>query len=478
MQQAFEILLAPFVACLILTGIHTYLGLHVVSRGVVFVDLALAQIAALGATFAFLLGFAAHGTVSYLYSLLFAFIGAAIFSISHLRDKRVPQEAFIGIAFAVASAATILLADRAPEGAEFVQSMLTGALLWVTWPTIAKTAMIYASIGVIHWIYRKRFLMMSLDPEGAAAAGFSVRWWDFLFYMSFGFVITSSVAIAGVLLVFSFLVIPSVIAMLFATDTRVRLAIGWCVGTVVSMVGLGLSYTYDFPSGPAVVVTFGLTLIVAATVRHLIQADRRGMALARVVATIVLVGFGLQLAFDNAASGSFVGGGDADARAAAELASSPAEQINELLGSLRLTPDSPPANLAAALGDDDAHLHSLLITDQVEFYEDDVALLAATLPDGGAHEIFEELAHHAPDGWVRLRAAQAMVEMDGVVAADALIDLLAADAPLMIKLEAAGTLREISGQNFGFDPTRTLDEQRDVIASWRAWLKTSFPQGQ
>jgi len=171
-QQAFEILLAPFVACLILTGIHTYLGLHVVSRGVIFADLALAQIAALGATFAFLLGFATHGTVSYLYSLLFAFIGAAIFSISHLRDKRVPQEAFIGIAFAVASAATILLADRAPEGAEFVQSMLTGALLWVTWPTIAKTAMIYASIGVLHWIYRKRFLMMSLDPEGAAAAGF------------------------------------------------------------------------------------------------------------------------------------------------------------------------------------------------------------------------------------------------------------------------------------------------------------------
>jgi len=476
MQQAFEILLAPFVACLILTGIHTYLGLHVVSRGVIFVDLALAQIAALGATFAFLLGFAAYGTVSYLYSLLFAFVGAAIFSISKLRDKRVPQEAFIGIAFAVASAATILIADRAPEGSEFVQAMLTGALLWVTWPTIAKTALIYVAIGLLHWIYRERFLMMSLDPQGAEAAGFSVRWWDFLFYMSFGFVITSSVAIAGVLLVFSFLVIPSVIAMLFVTGTRARLAIGWCVGTVVSMVGLGLSYSYDFPSGPAVVVTFGMTLVIAAAARYVIQADRRGMAAARILATIVLVALGLRLAFTNAASDVPLAGPGAGPT---ELASgSPADQINYALETLRLTPESPPAGLATLLGDDDTHLHSLLITGQVEFLEDDVALLAANLPDGGAHEVFEELAHHAPDPWVRLRAAQSMVEMDGVVAADALIDLLAADAPLMIKLEASGTLREISGQNFGFDPTRTLDEQREVIASWRAWLKTSFPEGQ
>ena len=368
MEQAFEILLAPFVACLILTGIHTYLGLHVVSRGVIFVDLALAQIAALGATFAFLLGFAAHGTVSYMYSLLFAFAGAAIFSISKLRDKRVPQEAFIGIAFAVASAATILIADRAPEGSEFVQAMLTGALLWVTWTTIAQTALIYALIGLLHWIFRKRFLLMSLDPQGAADAGFSVRWWDFLFYMSFGFVITSSVAIAGVLLVFSFLVIPSVIAMLFVTGTRARLAIGWCVGTVVSMVGLSLSYMYDFPSGPAVVVTFGMTLVVAATCRYLLQAERRGMALVRVVAAIVVISLGLHLAFANAASDALLPQADSGGSVTAATIS-PAERINAALESLRLTPDSAPENLVGLLGDEDAHLHSLLITGEVEFLE-------------------------------------------------------------------------------------------------------------
>lgn len=473
MQQAFEILLGPFVACLILTGIHTYLGLHVVSRGVIFVDLALAQIAALGATFAFLLGFAAHGTVSYFYSLVFAFAGAAIFSISHLRDKRVPQEAFIGITFAVASAATILLADRAPEGSEFVQAMLTGALLWVSWATIAKTALIYSFIGVFHWVFRKRLLMMSLDPEGASQAGFSVRWWDFLFYMSFGFVITSSVAIAGVLLVFSFLVIPSVIAMLFATNIRVRLAIGWGVGTAVSMVGLALSYAYDFPSGPAVVVTFGIALVIAATGRYVVHAQRRGAALGRVLATIVLVSLGLRLAFANAATGALVD--LADGRPVVDAGGSPAEQINRGLQALRLGPGSAPANLATMLGDADAHLHSLLITDQVKFVEDDVALLAASLPEDVAHEVFEELAHHAPDPWVRLRGAQAMVEIDKVAASSALIDLLAANVPLMIKLEASDTLRDFSGQHFGFDPMTAPDKQDEAIASWRAWLKTSDP---
>lgn len=476
MQQALEILLAPFVACLILTGIHTYLGLHVVSRGVIFVDLALAQIAALGATFAFLLGFAAYGTVSYLYSLLFAFVGAAIFSISHARDSRVPQEAFIGITFAVASAATILIADRAPEGSEFIEAMLTGTLLWVPWATIGKTAVIYSLIGLFHWTFRKRFLMMSLDPQGAARAGFSLRWWDFLFYMSFGFVITSSVAIAGVLLVFSFLVIPSVIAMLFANDIRTRLAIGWCVGTVVSMVGLALSFAYDFPSGPAVVVTFGLTLVLAATARYLINTERRGPALARVLATVALVSLGLYMAFANAAGGTLVGAPDAANVAAAE--DMPAAQITAMLESLRAQPDSPPSDLAAVMGAADAHLHSLLITQQVTFLEDDVALLAASLPDRVGHTVFEELAHHAADPWVRLRAAQTIGETETVVAASALIELLESDVPLMVKIEAAGTLRQVSGQSFGFDPMTTPDEQKEALARWHAWLTSSSPRRQ
>ena len=179
------------------------------------------------------------------------------------------------------------------------------------------------------------------------------------------------------------------------------------------------------------------------------------------------------MAFANAATDTLVG--VAEAGAVVDTAGSPAEQINAGLESLRLEPGSPLAGLATMLGNAETHLHSLLITDQVKFFEDDVALLSASLPETVAHEVFEELAHHAPDPWVRLRGAQAMVEIDAVAASSALIDLLAADVPLLIKLEASGTLRDFSGQRFGFDPMRTPDEEREAIASWRAWLRTSYP---
>ena len=276
MELALEVLFWPFVACLVVTGIHTYLGLHVVSRGVIFVDLALAQIAAMGATFAFLLGYEPGSNQGHFYALLFASIGAAIFSISRLKEQKIPQEAIIGITFAVASATSILLADRSAHGAEFVESMLTGALLWTPRDKIITTALVYAVIGAFHWHFRDRFLTISLDPERAEAEGWSIRWWDFLFYASFGLVITLSVSIAGVLLVFSFLVIPSVIAMMLSSTIRSRLLIGWTVGTLVSTVGLVLSYLYDLPSGPAVVCTFGLALTLVATARYVVGAERTG----------------------------------------------------------------------------------------------------------------------------------------------------------------------------------------------------------
>ncbi len=301
MELVTEVLLAPFVACLVLMGIHVYLGLHVVSRGVIFVDLALAQIAALGATFGFLLGYEPHGTASYLYSLLFTFVAAAVFSVLRLSHHRIPKEAIIGISFAVASAGGILIADQSPHGAEFVEAMLTGALLWVTWPLILKTAIAYFLIGLFHWKFRRRFLTLSLEPERAATEGWSVRWWDFLFYTSFGLVITYSVPMAGILLVFSFLIIPTVIAMLFARSIAGRLVVGWIVGTFVSMVGLSLSYAYDFPSGPAVVCTFGGGLVLAGVIRYLMGAEQKLAALMKVGATGTVLAGGLWLAFSTAA---------------------------------------------------------------------------------------------------------------------------------------------------------------------------------
>src|SRR5919205_4609860 len=214
-----DFLLAPFVASLILTGIHAYLGVHVVERGVIFVDLSLAQIAALGATIALLMPFSGgdpHASSVYWVSLAFTFIGAAIFSMLRVKHARIPQEAIIGICYAVASAAAILAMSKATSESEHLKDMLVGNILAVSWQEVKKTALLYGAIGVFHYIFRRKFLAISMNPQAAQAEGVSIRFWDFLFYASFGFVVTSSVAIAGVLLVFCYLIVPSVGAMLFA----------------------------------------------------------------------------------------------------------------------------------------------------------------------------------------------------------------------------------------------------------------------
>ena len=269
-----QFLAAPFVASLILTGIHTYLGVHVVERGVIFVDLSLAQIAALGATVAMLVPFSGgdpHSPGVYWFSLGFTFIGAAVFSLVHHGQRsRIPQEAVIGISYAVASAASILAMSQSTAQGEHLKDMLVGNILAVSWPEAGKTAILYAAVGLFHYIYRKRFLLISMDPEKAIADGVPLRLWDFLFYLSFGFVVTSSVAIAGVLLVFCYLIVPSVAAMIYADRIGTRLAIGWTMGTVVSLLGMYFSVRFDLPTGATIVCTFGLVLVLMAAARPMI----------------------------------------------------------------------------------------------------------------------------------------------------------------------------------------------------------------
>jgi zinc/manganese transport system permease protein len=252
----------PFVASLILTGIHAYLGVHVVERGVIFVDLALAQIAALGATIAILLGMDPHGRGAYFLSLGFTFLGAGIFSLARTRRGHIPQEAFIGIAYAVASATAILAMSKATGETEHLKDMLVGNILAVSRAEVAKTALLYGGIGLFHYIFRKKFLLISTNLAQAEGSGMSIRLWDFLFYASFGFVVTSSVAIAGVLLVFCYLIVPSVGAMLFADRIGRRLAIGWTMGTLVSALGIYFSVLADLPTGATIVCTFGGVLIL------------------------------------------------------------------------------------------------------------------------------------------------------------------------------------------------------------------------
>ena len=261
-------LIFPFITGLVLTGIHAYLGVHVVERGVIFVDLSLAQIAALGTTVAFLAGYDLHSGVSYFWSLGFTIAGAAIFSLTRVhRETRIPQEAIIGIVYAVSAAAAILVMSKAPQETEHLKDMLVGNILAVDARTVIKTAILYALVGLFHFIFRKKFLTISLNAHnGTADSVPNVKLWDFLFYTSFGFVVTSSVAIAGVLLVFSYLIVPSVAAMLFSRSIGKRLAIGWTMGALVTALGILLSFKIDLPTGATIVCTFGLTLLLMAGV--------------------------------------------------------------------------------------------------------------------------------------------------------------------------------------------------------------------
>ncbi len=269
-----EFLAAPIAASLIIAGIHAYLGLHVVERGVIFVDLSLAQIASLGAAIAVWQGFDPHDPAIYWMSLGFTLIGAFVFAMIKAQDANIPQEAIIGISYAVASAAVILTMSKATGEAEHLRDMLVGNILSVQWPEVYLTGGIYAVIGVVLFYFRKKFLEISQDAKAAAARGVPVRLWDFLFYALFGLVVTRSVAIAGVLLVFCYLIVPSVGAMLWATRIGPRLAIGWIMGVVVSMLGMYFSVIFDLPTGATIVCTFGAALVPMALVRPLFRRAR------------------------------------------------------------------------------------------------------------------------------------------------------------------------------------------------------------
>lgn len=255
----------PLLACLVLTGIHAYLGIHVIERKVIFVDLALAQIAALGAVLALLLGYGPHSPAGYWSSLMAAFAGAAIFSLTRARREKIPQEAVIGIVYAVSAALSIVILSHAAEGDEHLRHMLVGNILLVDFPEIIKMACLYTAVGMLHWAFRDRFTLISTRPEEAFRQGVPVRKWDLIFYLSFGLVVTSSVSIAGVLLVFAFLVIPAVTSMLFFKGLLPRLLMGWGIGALASLLGMTASYWMDLPTGATVIVTFGFLLLLLAS---------------------------------------------------------------------------------------------------------------------------------------------------------------------------------------------------------------------
>ncbi len=271
-MEFFELMFWPFLACIILTGIHAYLGLHVIEREVIFVDLALAQIAALGCAAALLAGWEHDGVGAYLLSLGFTLAGAAVFSLCRRRDPKIPQEALIGIVYAVAAAMMVMFLSRSGEGDEHIREALVGNILLIQPREVAGMALLYAAVGAFHYFFRARFLEITRDPHAAYQKSVKIRFWDFLFYASFGIVVTSSVRVAGVLLVFSLLVIPACAAVLFANKIFTRLLLGWLVGIGGSILGMTLSYFGDFPTGASVVCALAGLLIfcsaLRATARH------------------------------------------------------------------------------------------------------------------------------------------------------------------------------------------------------------------
>lgn len=256
-----EILFWPFVACLVLTGIHCYLGIHVLMREVIFVDLALAQIAAVGVAAGTIIGITPHTTDSYLCALGFTTLGALVFALVRPAEKRVSQEAVIGIAYAVSSALMFIILSHTPVELEEIKHMLVGRLLFVGETEIGITAAVYVAVALVHVAFARPFFAISRGEIGGRSPMW-VRGWDFVFYTSFGVVVASSVQIAGVLLVFSFLIVPAACASLFWNAVPLRLYAGWAFGTVGSVLGVYASWVFDLPTGASVVAAFGAMFAV------------------------------------------------------------------------------------------------------------------------------------------------------------------------------------------------------------------------
>src|SRR5712691_3168908 len=261
-----EVMFWPILACVLLPWLLVYLGLHVVQRGIIFIDIAMAQMASLGICLAVLFHLDLQSWTTFGIALGFSLIGGAIFSVTGKRSSQIPQEAVIGISYVVAAAAAVLLLSRAAEGDEEIKNMLVGNILLVTPREVWERFALFLAVGLLHFILRKNFLLVSFNRDAAYVKGLRVRWWDFLFYAAFGLVVTSFVRIAGVLLVFSYLIVPAVCGINLAGSLSRRLLIGWLIALIGGVGWLFLSFWWDLPSGAAIVCTFGALLILVSLI--------------------------------------------------------------------------------------------------------------------------------------------------------------------------------------------------------------------
>ena len=462
-------MLAPLLACLILSITHVYLGIHVVARKVIFVDLALAQIAALGATYATTLGYDANvsgdGLVVALFSLAFTFAGAGLFSIARMRKERVPQEAFIGIVYAAASAAAVLILSKSPTGGEELKHMLVGDILLVSIPTIINDAILYSLVGVFHIAFRRRFLAISVDAEKAQASGINIRVWDLLFYMTFGVLVTRSVAIAGVLLVFSYLVIPAVIAQMWSDTIKGRLLIGWTVALSASVAGILWSFASDYPTGPAVVMTLASFLIVSGAAYSIRYSPAPARA-ALQVAIFLLIGvvfFGTLSTFRKGASAESTAGLSIVDRLLEELNHD--ETASQLDAISHLDDVDDPRIVPALTG--------LLGETQSDQVVENIAETLAKKKDPQAAPALRAALQKDYDPFLKLSLASALVELKDKAGFAVLIDILKSDEPVLLRSQALETLKAKAGQDFGYNPEKTSAENKAALDRAIRWANAN-----
>src|SRR2546430_610684 len=260
-----EVMFWPIVACVLLPWLLVYLGLHVVQRGIIFVDIAMAQMASLGICVAVLFRLDLHGWTTFVIALGFTLLGGAIFSLPGKRASKIPQEAIIGIAYVVAAAAAVLLLSRAAEGDEEIKQMLVGNILLVTPAEVWRCFALFVVVGIFHFLLRRNFFLVSFDRDRAYQQGLRVRWWDFSFYASFGLVVTIFVRMAGVLLVFSYLIVPAVCVINLVSGIRARLVVGWIIATIGGIGGLYWFFFNGLPSGAGIFLTLCVLFGVGVT---------------------------------------------------------------------------------------------------------------------------------------------------------------------------------------------------------------------
>jgi zinc/manganese transport system permease protein len=456
-------MLVPFLACLVLSINHVYLGIHVIARKVIFVDLALAQIAALGATYALTLGYDpnADSLKISLFSLAFTFVGAGAFAIARMRKEKIPQEAFIGIIYAAASAAAILILSKSATGGEELKHMLVGDVLLVSLPAVLNMTLLYGSIGIFHILFRKKFLAISLNPESAEQSGINIRFWDILFYMSFGLVITKSVAIVGVLLVFSYLVVPAVIAQMWSESVRGRLLFGWLVAILASTFGILWSFYADYPTGPAVVVMLGIFLVASSIAYYLQYAQAKLRAVA-VVASLVLFGI-----LFLAGLGQFKKAAPAAAAPKPDLVQMFLKELDagdvatQLDGIKHLEQMNDPRIVPA--------LDRLISRTSSDEVVEAIANAMSSQKDARAIPALRKAAAGVYDYFLKLTIAEAQLNVNDAEGYSTLIDILQQDEAGYARHQANDLFMKKSGRDFGYNADLPVASNSQALAKMREW---------